>query len=404
MSKLTVKEIESLIRKGERIKVADIHRLYFCIPNSGKPFWTFRYSINDKRKERTIAKHSEMTLAEVRALAAEYNAQLEKNIDPFATTLQSSKSIKNVDALFQDYYENKLVTRTENPEIPKSKFLNNVSPIIGHLNIDQVEAIHVRNILHDITNSGRPTVSNDVLDLLKNLFKHAAQLDITMRNPAAAFTYKDAGGYEAPRKRALSINEIEHAFKVFQQNSETFTRDNYLACCLLVALGVRKSELLKSQWSEFDLDNRVWHLPKERTKKKFRAIDIPLPPLVLEWLNELKIRSCDSLYVFPSRRKSKRPHVGADTLNNAINTLFGRVSKNRKQPHNLMVGIEHFRVHDLRRTFRSLAASLRFRDDVCERCLNHKIDNLDLIYNLHDYFDERMEVHTAICETLSKYL
>lgn len=35
--------------------------------------------------------------------------------------------------------------------------------------------------------------------------------------------------------------------------------------------------------------------------------------------------------------------------------------------------LEHFTVHDLRRTFRSLAASLGIAGNVAERCLNHKI-------------------------------
>jgi integrase len=38
--------------------------------------------------------------------------------------------------------------------------------------------------------------------------------------------------------------------------------------------------------------------------------------------------------------------------------------------------LEHFTVHDLRRTFRSLAASLGIAGNVAERCLNHKLKAL----------------------------
>lgn len=39
--------------------------------------------------------------------------------------------------------------------------------------------------------------------------------------------------------------------------------------------------------------------------------------------------------------------------------------------------LEHFTVHDLHRTFRSLAPSLGIAGNVAERCINHKIVGKD---------------------------
>lgn len=403
MPSLTVKKVDALSR-GEPSKTSDGNGLSFVVPKRGEPYWSLRYSFNGKRREKSLGKYSKLTLAEARGEAETIRAMLRENVDPLSSGSLLGHSIMTIDQLFKDMYENKLVKRLKRPDIPKSKYDNNVARFIGHLKVDQVTAFHVRDILNIIIDSGRPTVSNDVLDLLNQLFKHAIQLGITLNNPASAFSYKDAGGYEAPRERALDIDEIKHAFSVFRRHPESFTRDNYLACCLLLVLGVRKSELTEAPWREFDLDNAVWYLPKERTKKQFRAIDIPLPPLVIEWLNELKVRSHVSEYVFPARRSSSRAHMGPDTLNSAINTLFGIDKSKKTPPPNRMGDLEHFTVHDLRRTFRSLSAGLKFRDDVCERCLNHKISNLDDIYNKHDYFEERAEVHQAVCQKLKLLL
>jgi len=63
---------------------------------------------------------------------------------------------------------------------------------------------------------------------------------------------------------------------------------------------VRKSELTEATWAEFDLKMAVWSLPNERSKSGV-GIDISLPPIVIEWLNELKVRACGSDYVFPNR-------------------------------------------------------------------------------------------------------
>ncbi|EPX6932843.1 hypothetical protein [Vibrio parahaemolyticus] len=54
--------------------------------------------------------------------------------------------------------------------------------------------------------------------------------------------------------------------------------------------------------------------------------------------------------MFPSRRASKRPYMGPDTLNRTITKLFGHEAGKKKQPPNLMDDIPHFTVHDLGRT------------------------------------------------------
>nr|WP_244292234.1 tyrosine-type recombinase/integrase [Vibrio cidicii] len=64
---------------------------------------------------------------------------------------------------------------------------------------------------------------------------------------------------------------------------------------MYLVLGVRNSELCQAPWDEFDLDNGIWELPKERTKNGI-PLTIPLPRQAVEWLQELKIRALDSDY------------------------------------------------------------------------------------------------------------
>lgn len=248
----------------------------------------------------------------------------------------------------------------------------------------------VRAIVRKVASSGRPTIANDALMYLKQLFNHAIKLGLLTYNPASAFNLNDAGGIEKSRDRALDLDEVRLVFQVFRNNSDSFTRDNYLACALLLALGVRKTELTEAQWSEFDLKNEQWELPGERSKSGV-GIVIPLPPQTMAWLEELKIRACGSPYVFPSRRSSKRPHMGKDTLNRAIAKLFGHEPGNKPQPVNRMGEIAEFTVHDLRRTCRSLLAAAGVPGHVAERCLNHKLKGVEGIYDRHDYFEERKE-------------
>ena len=148
---------------------------------------------------------------------------------------------------------------------------------------------------------------------------------------------------------------------------------------LLLALGARKGELLGAQWGEFDLDNAspTWRLPANRTKTG-EALTIPLVPAVASWLKSLREVAGGSAFVFPKRRRDPRQrvlHVGIDTLNAALAAV----------EH----GLEHFTLHDLRRTMRTHLASLGVRSEVAERCLGHKLRGVEGTYNTHDYLNER---------------
>jgi integrase len=107
---------------------------------------------------------------------------------------------------------------------------------------------------------------------------------------------------------------------------------------------------------------------------------------VIAWLKEARIFSFGKPYVFPARRlvrsrmgmerKNRYEHVGPDTLNVALKRLK-------------VLDIEHFTVHDMRRTARTHLAGMGVDRFVAERSLNHKLGNVEGIYDRHDYFAER---------------
>jgi len=402
MGKLTVKKIEAKI-KGKPGRFADGDGLYLVVPKSGKPFWMLRYTENKKRKEMTLSKYADLSLADARAKAAENSQQHRNGLDPLlARKRESQVTIKTVDDLFDDWHKT-LIKRLKHPEIPARIYRKDIAPHIGQASLKQISSRDVRSVLHAIVKSNRPTIANDALGYCKQLFNHGIKLDVIDNNPASAFSFTDAGGVEKSKDRALSMDELEKTFRIFSENHDSFSRENYLACALLVTLGVRKSELIEAPWQEFDLNISTWKLPKERSKSGVE-ITIPLPTAATNWLKELHVRAFDSPYVFPNRRVSKRPYMGADTLNRAITKLFGHEAGKKKQPPNKMGDMPHFTVHDLRRTCRSLLASNGVPGHIGERCLNHKLKGIEGVYNQYDYFDERQEALEMLAKTLEKII
>ena len=399
MTELTSKAVSAKIR-GEPGRFADGNGLYLVVPKRGRAYWMLRYTSNARRKEMTLGKVDDLSLADARMEAALKMKQLREGLDPLIAKKRADYgSINCVDDLFTDWHEGNK-KRLKHHHIPFRVYTKDISPVIGKMPPATVTGRDIRQILRNITESNRPTIANDALLYCKQLFNHGIKLDIISYNPAFAFSVDDAGGIEKSRDRALTVEELAFAFKKFREEADSFTRANYLACALLVLLGVRKGELTEAMWSEFDLSKKIWYLPQERSKSGV-AIDIPLPDLAIEWLNELRVRAFGSAYVFPNRRSSKMPHMGKDTLNRAISKLFGREPGKAVKPENKMGDFEHFTVHDLRRTCRSLLASLGVPGHVAERCLNHKLKGVEGIYNRHDYFDERRDAFGLLAQKLA---
>jgi len=237
-----------------------------------------------------------------------------------------------------------------------------------------------------------PTSANDLIRFTRRIFAFGVRRRMVPSNPASDFSPRlHGGGIERPRTRALSLDELAQLFEKIRE-TPSFGAENRYALELLLALCVRKGELLGARWEEFDLDGStpsgaVWHLPASRTKTR-APLDIPLVSTAVDWLRELKALDLGSEYLFPKRRRDRRErlsHVGRDTLNAALQRVHH--------------GLRPFTLHDLRRTARTQLAALGVRREVAERCLGHAIMGVEGTYDRHDYFKERraaLEQWTAL--------
>jgi integrase len=403
MGKLTAREVQSIVKSGIAGRYGDGDGLYLMVPKSGKAYWMLRYTINNKRRSITLGPQAYHSLADVRVQCVLLRKLINEGVDPIEEKRSEKRVvIRTVNDLFEDWFKG-VEKRLKHPRIPHRIFSKEISPIIGALSLVSVSPIDIRTVIQKVASSGRPSIANDSLMYLKQIFNHGIKLGLINYNPASAFNVNDAGGVEKSRSRALSSDEVKDVFKVFRENSQSFTRDNYIACCLLLLLGVRKSELIESRWDEIDFENRTWSLPSNRSKSGV-AIQIPIPNYSFQLFQELHIRACGSDYVFPNRRASKSPFMGKDTLNRAIAKLFGIEQGKKKLPHNKMGKIEYFTVHDLRRTSRSLLSLCKVPSHVAERCMNHKIKGVEGVYDRYDYLEERRDALTLLEKEISSLL
>ena len=395
MGKLHNKTVKKLIKEKPSVRHADGNGLYLMTPKRGDAYWMLRYTTpaTKLRREYTIGKVDDWSLADARDEAAKLRLAIKREgADPVQERQKVNQNpLKTLNDLYTDYYELRKREITSHQR-EKSLYDREVKPRIGKVELEKISPVDISKILRDVASGyddypPRPTISNDLMRLLKNLFDHGIKLDVTRNNPASPFRPRDAGGKEKAANYPMTEPEVIEFFNRLRVIPAQFSRENYLACALLIATCTRKMELLAAPWSEFDLENRIWYLPEERTKKR-RAIDIPLAEPAVEWLKELKVRSCGSEWVFPARRISKKartPFACQTAQPHAPKKLFEQLCLQAPRNH----------------TSRTARISWESRSMTSECCLTSVTGNCLDPADTRWGFEERRVAHEALCEWLA---
>lgn len=392
MGKLTDMQIRNWIKAGERFDLrGDGEGLYLSFRKDfAIPIWRFRYRFAGKQRIMNLGSYAALSLADARKTAKELSAKVSLGHDVAGekqerkraaiAKIEHEKNAITVGQLADEYFERMILGHWKHPNIVRSRIERDIKPNIGKLAVEDVKPKHIDDMLQAIVKRGAPTMANDVLRWVRRMFDYAVKRHMVQYNPAVAFNLSDAGGKEEARKRWLTRDELVKLFEAMR-NAKGFTVENALAVKLLLLLAVRKQELTAAKVAEFDLDKAVWHLPALRTKTS-APIDIPLSMPAVECLRKLIELACSNEYLLPARKRQERmlPHIHENTLN---------VAMSKVKP--LLGDMENFCIHDFRRTARTHLAALGVSPHVAERCLNHKIDGVEGIYNQHDYFPERRE-------------
>jgi integrase len=207
-----------------------------------------------------------------------------------------------------------------------------------------------------------PASQNYAFTTMKVFLNWCVRNQYLLNSPIAA-DKKPARLY--PRDRILSDDELRSLYRHVRQNRSLF----HDLVALLILTGQRKSEIGNLQWVEVDKGNLT--LVGSRTKNH-RYHTLPLSKTAL---HIIETRKNMSPYVFPGKDPS-RPFNG-----------FRRAKDNLDK----VLGIEHFTLHDLRRTFSSNMARLGVPIHVTEKMLNHQsgsFGGIAGVYNRHGYMEE----------------
>jgi integrase len=148
----------------------------------------------------------------------------------------------------------------------------------------------------------------------------------------------------------------EFYFAPFGENysgDDNKTQRDYILLALFT--GLRRREAATLRWDDVDLKDRMIRLPAERTKGR-RKLDLPMSDFVADLLTARRAIGQDGPYVFPANSRSghiEEPRFALDEVKK-------------------MSGIK-VRMHDLRRTFITVAEECEMSVYALKALVNHSL-------------------------------
>jgi integrase len=226
--------------------------------------------------------------------------------------------------------------------------------------------------------------ANRVLATLKTFFSWAVDQELVDISPAAAVKRPTR---EIKRDRVLNDQEIRAIWRACGQ-MEVFGR----AFRTMLATAQRRTEVGNMAWSELNRRERLWTLPRERTKAD-RSHQVPLSSLALSIIEECPVYGD---YVFSKARngrdRNSAPPISGWSKAKAVldklvlaEAIALAVAQGDEPPKSLA----EWHLHDLRRTAATYMAKLGVERVVIGKILNHAETEVTAIYDRHRYDAEK---------------
>jgi integrase len=361
---LTAKSIENLRPDSVRREIADrTPLLYVVLQPSGRRRFVLRYRVHGQSRKVTLERG--LSLSDARRVAADAARELERGNDPREARravrqqaeLAAADTVLAVCTAYQARDGVKLRTARQRLRLLE----RHVFPVFGSRPISSIKRGEIVRLLDKIEDNSGARSADLVLAILGRIMKWHALRDESFNSPIIAgmarYNIKDHA-----RARILSDDELG---RLWRASADAGTFGALVRFLLLTC--ARRGEAAGMTASEVSADGD-WTLPASRNKTK-RELVRPLSGAALAVLDEIP-RIVDGPYIFTGGRTAL--------------TNFTRAKKRL----DAAAGVTDYRLHDLRRTARSLLSRAGVPSDHAERCLGHVLPGTRGVYDRHTYESE----------------
>jgi len=342
-------------------------------PN-GSRYWRHKYSFEGKEKRRSLGTFPEISLAEARETHRKDRELIRQGIDP-AAKIEVAPTFKAVCDLWLDKRKRGIVAEETLANIDSKIKLHLAA--LDSMPINKVTGKVILEQIHKLESAGKFETARKTLHICSQIIRFAVASQIIPHDVTSGLN--GALSKRPKTKHHAAIIEREPFGKLLlniTQYSGAF--ETICALELIARTFVRSGELRKADWSEFDLNNRVWTVPATKMKAKREHV-VPLSTQCVELLEKLQQVNGNSGFLFSSIRTNSRP-MSENTLTVAL--------------RNMGYTKEEMTAHGFRTTASTfLNSSGEFSPDAIERQLAHgERNSVRDAYNRADYLSERVEM------------
>jgi integrase len=321
-----------------------------------------------KQRWVKVGSVAEMTITEARVVARTVIRRVEAGLAPFEAPQQEPESVAAVAGnwLARHVDKNRLRTAAE----LRRHVEKYVLPHWAERAFVDIKRRDIAELLDHIEDAHGPAMADAVLSTLRSIATWVQSRDDSYTPP---FTKGMRRVPAQARKRARILDDAELR-AVWLAAAEAGTYGHLIRLLLLTAQ--RREKVLSMRWSDIDADG-VWTIPTS-PREKGTPGSLKLPAQALAIIRALP-RFVGNDYLFAGgrgRRALALSHLKAD---------FDRRS-----------GVSNWRLHDLRRTARSLMSRAGVLGEHAERVLGHTITGVAGVYDRHSYHSEKAAALTKL--------
>ena len=316
-------------------------------------------------RKYTIGPYGRVTLHQARVAAQKVFAAKLEGRDPAAEKRAARRRIvaDRVEDVLETFIAQRLSQNRSGDEIARLLRREVGKPWSGR-SIHEISKRDVVEVVTAIEQRGAPVAANKALKAIKTFLRWCVGRAVLDQSPAEGVPLPSK---EVARDRVLDDSELAQVILAARKIGGPYGG----IVELLALTGQRREEVAGLQWEELNLAQRIWTLPKSRTKN-------------------------EKAHVIHLSEQSMAVLTGADWPAPYMFSLLGtkpfQEFSRAKRRLDELSGVTGWRLHDLRRSCVSGMARLGIAPHIADKILNHQagiISGVAAVYQRHDFLAER---------------
>ncbi len=385
-NKLSEKGLRALLGKerDRQCVIADGRGMSIRVSKKGAISFVFFFRTGGRESSpvwMTLGKYPDMSLKLAREKRDQCRSWLADGRDPRNQMKLSTErtmqpvTVKQALMYWMDNYccDNR---ESESNKVTLAGFERYIFPFIGD---HPVEELRVSDWLDTFDKSRHkaPVSCGSAFRSAKQALKFCRKRGFANTDALNDLTTGDAGARSNKRDRLISDVELGDIWRLLHSSAGDWRNISiYMQRILKICLvfGCRQSEARLSKWSDWDLNNWVWTVPKEISKNR-KEIIRPIPVAMRQWITDLHAATKRKEFILGQERKQH------NVSSMATKTC---VRLGHDKP-------ENWTMHDFRRVFSTSLNDMGVDVYVIEQLLGHSLPGVMGIYNRSQYMQKKLD-------------